>query len=252
MLQTESHSMPNAHAESPRNDFNAEPDSEVHAILLPRANRRMVPVTALDYHLFSPSAHDPLLEQAYELWHDVWKATFEELDGATELFSDEFNRQDEIGVLASGGRCLSVTGIRWLDLSLARSRSDSYFRHWPGEVIEKLGRGLVLVTSNTVVHPDWRGSMIEPPRESAVEPSRLAFTTIAMSIRRLLASAAESAAGLSRNDRAMDRVSTALGGVAIGRIRLHGEETNVMHFPRGLAKPEGPVVDDLWARRHQG
>ncbi|HEU4582653.1 MAG TPA: hypothetical protein VFS67_30560 [Polyangiaceae bacterium] len=248
--------MPNA--KYSQKDFSAEPESgewtSVQPIVRSRPERRTIPVGALEYHLFSPQrARDPLLEQAYELWHDVWRATFEELDGAAELFSDEFCRQDEIGVLATGGCCLSVTGIRWLDMSLARARSDSYFRHWPREAIEKLGRGLVLVTSNTVVHPDWRGSMIAPPRELAeVEPSRLAFTTIAMSIRRLLASPAESATGLSRNDRAMDRVSIGLGGVAIGRIRLHGEDTNVMHFPRSLAKPEGPVVDHLWSRRHQG
>jgi hypothetical protein len=243
--------------QSSRNDFSAEPESGewtgVQPIVRNRPERRTLPVRAIEYHLFSPQrARHPLLEQAYELWHDVWSATFEELDGATELFSDEFCRQDEIAVLANGGRCLSVTGIRWLDMSLARARSDSYFRHWPGEAIDRLGRGLVLITSNTVVHPDWRGSQIEAPQDCAVAPSRLAFTTIAMSIRRLLASPADSATGLSRNDRAMDRVSAALGGVPIGKIRLHGEDTSVMHFPRDLAKPEGPVVDDLWARRHQG
>jgi hypothetical protein len=225
----------------------------VQPIVKPRGERRTVPVASLEYHLFSPQrARDPLLEQAYQLWHDVWSATFAELDGATQLYSDEFSRQDEIGVLEQDGQCLSVTGIRWLDLSLPRSRSDSYFRYWPGDAIDQLGTSLVLVTSNTVVHPDWRGAVIEAPRACTAEPSRLAFTTIAMSIRRLLASAAESATGLSRNDRAMDRVSTALGGVAIGRIRLHGEDTNVMHFPRSLARPHGPVVDDLWTRRHHG
>jgi hypothetical protein len=228
-----------------------EPASE-YTRIQPRLGPHTIAVEALEYHLFSPQrTHHPLLEQAYEIWRDGWQATLEELDAARRLFSDEFARQDEIGVISSGHRCLSVTGIRWLDLSLPRSLEDSYFQHWPDAAIAALGPSSVCITSNTIVHSEWRRTMVEAPSGEEVHGTRLAFATIALSVRRFLASGADSIIALTRNDRAMGRAAAELGATKLAQITLHGVETDVIVVPRADARPHVPVVEHLWRRRHQ-
>lgn len=213
---------------------------------------RRVQVEALEYHLFRPRrARDPLLERAYELWREGWRTTLFELDGTTELHSDEFGRQDEIGVLSLDGSCVALTALRWLDMSLPRAREDSYFKNWPVDALAQIADRVVAIASNTLVHPGWRGTLVEPPRGDARDPVRLAFTTNALSTCRFLASSAQSLIALTRNDRAIDRVMAALGSTRLARIEMHGIETDIVCIARADATPDGPVVDHLWARRHQ-
>jgi hypothetical protein len=244
----------NQHA---RNELDnvADPTSEVCTRIYRvqgRPEPRRVPLAALEYYLFNPrKTHDPLLEQAYEVWREGWLATLFELDGTTKLYSDEFARQDEIAVMAFEGRCIAVTGLRWLDLSLPRSLEDSYFKHWPTEALHRVAGRVVIVGSNTLVDPAWRGVRIELPNDETSEPVRLSFATIALTIRRFVASSADSLLALTRNDRAIDRTLSALGAKCLARTQLHGIETDVVCIERASATPEGPVVDDLWRRRHQ-
>lgn len=228
-----------------------EPASE-YTRIQHRLTPHTIAVEDLDYHLFSPQrAHHPLLEQAYEIWRDGWQATLEELDSAKRIFSDEFARQDEIGVLCNGDQCVSVTGIRWLDLSLSRAREDSYFQHWPKQALDALGPAYVCITSNTIVHPHWRRIRVEAQTGNEIHSTRLAFATIALSVRRFLASGADSIIALTRNDRAMGRAAAELGATKLAQITLHGVESDVIVVPRADAKPHVPAVDDLWRRRHQ-
>jgi hypothetical protein len=111
---------------------------------------------------------------------------------------------------------------------------------------------VVSVASNTVVHPEWRGALIEVPRGQKGDPARLAFTTIALSVRRFVASSADLLIALTRNDRSIDRVADALGATRLARIQMHGIDTDVICIERPNATPNGPVVDHLWRRRHQG
>lgn len=232
-------------------DANEAPSEQTRVRRKPRP--RILAVEELEFHLFVPQrAHDPVLESAYELWRDVWRDTFEQLDGIKQLHSDEFTRQDEIGVLTLGGRCISVTGLRWLDLSLARSREDSYFNPWPAPALAALGKSVVGITGNAVVHPDWRGALIQPPPGGADAPARLAFVAIALTIQRFFASPAECSVALTRNDRGMDRVAVALGATSLSQIQMHGVTTNVVTFPRNCVRQTQPVVAELWERRHQG
>jgi hypothetical protein len=227
-----------------------QPQDEATRIQL--RNPRRVPVEELEYHLFRPrTAHTPLLERAYELWREGWRTTLFELDGTRELHSDEFGRQDEIGVLSLDGSCVALTGLRWLDMSLPRSREDSYFKCWPADALAKIADRVVAIASNTLVHPDWRGTLVEPPRDQAGDPVRLAFTTNALSTCRFLASPAQSLIALTRNDRAIDRVMAALGSTRLARIEMHGIETDIVNIERADATPHGPVVNHLWSRRHQ-
>jgi hypothetical protein len=112
-----------------------------------------LPIDAIEFHLFRPrTSRHPMLRAAYELWRTEWQATLGELDGITRLHSDEFARLDEIGVLSVGQQCISLTGLRWLDFSLPMAKEDSYFQHWPEDVMRRLGRGLICITSNVVIH----------------------------------------------------------------------------------------------------
>src|SRR5215510_8573526 len=83
-------------------DDSASEHTQVQRVVRPAA----IAAQQLQYHLFIPrKTRDPVLNGAYELWRDVWQSTFLEADGVADLYSDEFTRQDEIGVLTVGAQC---------------------------------------------------------------------------------------------------------------------------------------------------
>ena len=227
-----------------------EPASE-HTAIRATVGHKTVAVEQLQFHLLSPRRYGVrLLDDAYELWRDVWRSTWQEAKGSTEIYSDEFTRQDEIGVLSLGSTPLSVTCMRWLDLSRALAIEDSYFKCWPHEAVTRVAGRQVCVGSNTAVHPEWRRTLIQPPGASG-EPARLAFTAIALTVRRFVASPAQSLIALTRNDRSIDRILTALGSTTLARIQVCGIDTDVICVDREKATPATLVVDDLWRRCRQ-
>lgn len=236
---------------SEANGGEEEPASEHTRIQ--RIARGPVAAARLQYHLLRPQvARQPLLEAAYELWHEVWQSTFLEADGTAELYSDEFTRQHEIGVLTAGTRCVAVTALRWLDLSTARSRQDSYFKPWPRAALQALGDGIIGVSSNAVVHPDWRGTLLAPPDGTQGQPVRVVHAAVGLTIQRFFESPAQCSVAVTRNDRRMDRVCQALGATSIGKITHHGVDADLMHFPRRALREVVPVFNDLWGRRQGG
>jgi len=229
-----------------------DPASEVTRVQPIGRPSQEVPVDALEYHIFSPQrARDPLLEDAYEVWRSVWLASFESVHGVYRLHSDQFVRQDQIAVISAGGRCISLMGLRRLDLSLARVRHDSYFEPWPDEVLASLPDRIVGVTSNLAVHPDWRGATVMSPR-SPEDSTRLSSLTIALSVRSSFASAVDSVIALTRNDRSVDKLASSLGAAKLGQITMHRTDADIVRFDRANAVTRGCVADELWERRHQG
>jgi hypothetical protein len=216
------------------------------------AQRSSLGVEAFEYHLLKPrTSRHPLLKGAYELWRDEWRATLEELEGSAHIHSDEFVRQDEISVLSVDQQCVSVTGLRWLDLSLPMAREDSYFRGWPDDMVQRLGSGVVGISGNTIVRSEWRRTLIDPSSERPGEPMPLSLVTLALALRRFIDVPTENVIGVSRNDRSMNRVGAAIGALKIGQITIHGVDSDVMIVPLANAAPRGAVVDALWGRRHQ-
>jgi hypothetical protein len=235
----------------PTRETSEDPVSEDTRIQ-PKSSPRCIPVEQIEYHLFRPQrAHDPLLDAAYELWRDVWRSTWQEANAARDVYSDDFTRQEEVGVLAAGKCCIAVTGLRWLDLTRARWREDSYFKTWPEHAAQRVTSRFVCVASNTAIHPLWRGALIEPGHASNGS-IRLAFATIALSAQRFLASPAEAMVALTRNDRSIDRIASALGATTLAQLEICGNDTSVMCIDRADAVKPGPVVHELWERRHQG
>jgi hypothetical protein len=189
------------------------------------------------------------MADAYELLRDGWQATLSELSGITSIDSDEFGRQDEIGVLAVGRSCVSVTGLRWLDLSTAMAREDSYFRSWPESAKTVLGSSRIGISSNTVVAKSWRRTLIEPRHGST--PTPMALATVALTLRRFIESSAEKFIGTARNDRSMNRIGTGIGGTKIGQVKVHNIDSDLICQTRQDAAHLGPVVEELWQRRWQ-
>jgi hypothetical protein len=233
--------------------FDEECESEqtqIQRIVRPEA----IAAQQMQYHLFIPrKTRDPVLDGAYELWRDVWQSTFLEADGVADLYSDEFTRQDEIGVLTLGTQCVAVTGLRWLDLTQAMAREDSYFKHWPSSAVAALGDGTVGISSNAVVHPEWRGIRVVGSEDHAAEPVKLTYVSVGLTIQRFYESHAEGSLAVTRNDRGMNRVCFSLGAQSLGQIELHGVEADLVHFPRNCIRKAHPALDQLWLRRrHQG
>lgn len=213
---------------------------------------RTLDIESLEYQLFKPrTSRHPLIRSAYELWRTEWQATLQELDGITRLHSDEFGRLDEVSVISIGQRCISLVGLRWLDLSLPMAREDSYFQPWPEEVMARLGQGIVTIVGNFVIHPDWRRALIDPSAERSGAPLPLAVASLQLAFRRFMQSPAEQVIGVVRNDRSINRVAAAAGALSIGQIELHGIESDLMIVTRDSARTRGAVSDVLWSRRYQ-
>ena len=226
-----------------------EPTSE-HTQVQRRVGLRTIAVEDLQYHLLSPRPmRHPIIESAYALWREVWQSTFLELDGVADLSSDEFTRQDEIGALMHGSRCVSIVGLRWIDLSLDMWRDDSYFKPWPRKPLADLQNRIIGISSNAVVHPEYRGTRVAPPVGACAEPARLAYLAVGLTIQRFFESSADCSVAVTRNDRGMNRVCLALGATRVSGIELHGIETDVMHFPKSCLRGREPALDHLWSRR---
>jgi len=211
-------------------------------------NSRLKIVLASDVALdvFCPTkARGAVPDAAYELWHSVWLATFRHLAGASHLDSNEFTRQDEILALSHAGVCISITALRWIDRTTRIGREDSYFRPWPPDALQKIGP-LLAVSSNTVIAETFRGARIQ---SDGAEPQRLSELIIGMALRRFAASKFHEFIGVARNDRKMDRVAAALGGKVIGRIIVHGIESDIMLFARSALPAFGPAIEEIWTRR---
>jgi len=214
------------------------------------ASRPRIQLAELTYHLFDTrTARGPLFDRAYALWRDIWTATFRELKGVTRINSDEFMRQSEIGALVRGESCVSLTGMRWMDLSRPMAVDDSYFSIWPEKPLQRLAGAQICIGSQTVVAPEWRGSLLLPPASVPVEPMSLTQATISMSLRRFVESKSSLFVGVTRNDRGIDRVAQALNGDRIATIPVHGLDSDIVLWTQGDVTDLGPLIGELWDRR---
>ncbi|WP_394841285.1 hypothetical protein LZC95_29970 [Pendulispora brunnea] len=185
------------------------------------------------YHRLSPRATSPgeraRLREAYACWQRVWRETFRQLDGTASLFSDDFTRQDEIGALFSGEECIGLTAYRFIDLSEPSARDDSYFKVWPGELLDEvLARALrVCVGSNLTVAEGWRGNL---------NGLRVSEVLLELAVRRFQESDADVMLGTMRNNRGMNRVSYRLGARPLReRVVHHGVEVDLVAWGRPRA-----------------
>ena len=194
------------------------------------------------YVILDPSLRHPpdhYFENAYRLWRDVWSATFREVEGRTSIDSDNFSRQDELGALFSGERCLMLSGFREVNLSLSPSRDDSYFRPWSNESLATLCKDgdLVLVGNQITVDPAVRGKDF---------PVSMKDLIVALSILRLMDSDCSVMAGTMRSLKGMNTLALRHRATKIPQeLKLHSETSEIFAFYRSSYELGLPHLEDL-------
>jgi hypothetical protein len=189
--------------------------------------RAVVRPEALSYRLLTPRHAGPmdlpLLGAAYECWSSVWKEHLLERDKVEYLPSDDFTRQDEIGVLFHGWECVGMTFYRWVDLTNPVYADDSYFRVWPRAAIEAACSAgpRLCIGSNLTLAPRWRKAIGCSVKQ----------LLLALAIERFLRSDSDAMVGQMRNDRGMNKVGIQLGfGLLQERVLLHGGPCDLVAF----------------------
>lgn len=187
----------------------------------------------LTYHLLRPRdagvADVALLGEAYRCWSEVWSETLFQLDGATDVPSDEFTRQDEIGALFHGYECIALSCFRWIDLALPMHHADSYFRIWPQEARAAAAREgtRVCIGSHITVAQRWR----------RVRGCSIRHVITALTLDRFRVSGGDAILGTMRDDRGMHKLTAGLGTHALGHAQLHGVPVTLIAFYRSSVRP---------------
>lgn len=168
----------------------------------------------LSFHVLRPRTCGPadvaLIGEAYRLWNDVWSATLLELDGATEVPSDDFTRQDEVCTIFYGYECVALVCFRYIDFANPMYHHDSYFRAWPAAARSAACREgtRLCVGSHITIAPHWRRSFL-----------RSVLGALTMDRRAI--SDSDAIVGTMRDDRGMSKLIANLGGTELGRAVLH-------------------------------
>ncbi len=181
---------------------------------------------SLRYVLQTPRGDGRDLDLAYATWRRVWTEALAELDGADRVFSDDFTRQDELGVLFHEDACVGMTAFRFVDFSVKQVQEDSYFAPWPASArTALLGVGRrVCIGSYLTVDAAWRG---------ARGPLRAKELLLTLAVERFLASYADVMAGTLRNNRGMNDLAYRLGARALAvDVQHHGVAVDLVAFHR--------------------
>lgn len=178
--------------------------------------------------------------EAYRCWSSVWEGTFKELDGQTQLYSDDFSRQSLVGGLFAGTRCVALGLFRDVDFDSAPARDDSYFKVWSESAVQGLLRHgpRVTVGSHITVDPEFRGEM-----NGRV---RLKHLISGLMVREFLESGRNAMTGTMRCDRGMQKEAGHFGGTCLqSGVRHHGVEVELVAFYREALREPGALITDL-------
>jgi len=191
--------------------------------------RQVIRPEALSYHLLHPKdvgpADVPLIGEAYRCWAEVWRETFAVLEGRSDVPSDDFTRQDEVGALFHGYECIALSFYRWVDLSSLIVRDDSYFSVWPSDICDAAcAHGTrICVSSNFTISAAFRRA----------EGCSLKDVLGALVVERFLASQADTLVGTMRCDRGMSRLTDRLGFTRLREgVTHHGVDVDLVAFYR--------------------
>jgi hypothetical protein len=205
--------------------------------------RAVIRPELLSYHLLRPSqvgvAEVPLIGEAYRCWSEVWKDAFRELENRTDLPSDDFTRQDEVGAIFHGYECVALSFFRWVDLASPMVQDDSYFSVWPQSARDAAcaDGSSICISSNFTLAAPWR-------RASGCS---LKDVLAALVVERFLVSDAHSLVGTMRNDRRMNELAYSVGlrPVLKGVIH-HGVEVDLMLYRRGsCSRPPAAPLEEM-------
>jgi hypothetical protein len=191
--------------------------------------RAVVQPELLSYHLLRPRdvgvAEVPLIGEAYRCWSEVWKEAFQELENRTDLPSDDFTRQDEVGAIFHGYECVALSFFRWVDLGSPLIQDDSYFSVWPQSARDAActDGANICISSNFTLAAPWR-------RASGCSLKDL---LAALVVERFLVSDAVALVGTMRNDRLMNALAYSVGlRPVVKNVIHHGVEVDLMVYHR--------------------
>jgi len=182
----------------------------------------------------------PLLGKAYECWSSVWRATLHELDNVTDVPSDEFTRQDEIGALFHDFECIGLSCVRWLDLENPIFRDDSYFKVWPADALRVASEygSSACILSNLTVAPAFR----------RVPDLNVAEALLGLAMNRFEHSDADVLIGTPRADRRVNQLAYRIGFCPIAPdVTLHGVKVDLVGYYRrtGMGATLSPAVESV-------
>jgi hypothetical protein len=186
---------------------------------------------------------------AYRCWKTVWAETLRELDGTSQLFSDDFSRQSFIGALFYDSNCVALGFFRRQNFNLSLAADDSYFKVWPEEAIKKLisdGHD-VMVGSNITVDPNFRGEIIPG--------LQLKNLIVGLMVRTFLETNADVTTGTMRVNKNMHQSASQFGSTLLHTgLRHHHVDVELVAFYRRLLllKNENSAdlpLETLWRNR---
>lgn len=189
-------------------------------------------------------------KKVYVCWRETWSRAFSELQVDKPFYSDSFTRQDYVGAIFHGSKCVALAFFRLMDATRDELAVDSYFSNWSDEHRRVLcSRGpRIIVCSNFTVHPDARGKQIGVHTKDLL---------MGMITETFLNSEADAMTGAVRVDRGVNGAGERWGAYVIDRKVPcdYGERnTDLIGFFKGhiLAQPRhemDALVKSLWAQR---
>jgi hypothetical protein len=185
-------------------------------------------------------ADDPQLAEAYRCWRATWRDAFAELEQHSELYSDDFTRQHEVGAVFQHDECIALSFFRWVDLSVPMNREDSYFRVWPEAAIDQACRegARICVSSSFTLAAGYRRSNV----------CSLKDVLVALIIERFLISDADAVVGTVRNNRGVDKLIYRNGFLPLMRNRrMYGVDVDLGAFYRRASRrePTSPINEQI-------
>lgn len=201
--------------------------------------------SAFKFFIFSPRDSNPvvhpLVKETYGMWREVWLAALGELEGATDLKSDDYTRQEQVGALLYEDEVVGSVFFTRVDLSDPMWRKDSYFAAWPEETMlewgEKRPGFQLMVCSWFTLSPKMR--------RNATGLSAKQLLTSLSTQHMLRTDGCSGMLGTMRNNRGMNTVTYNVNATPIlTDLQMHGVGVDLVIFDKETinAAPKGALM----------
>lgn len=185
--------------------------------------------------------HRAIHREAYRMWKDVWSQTLLEVDGSSQLFSDNFSRQSNIGALFRAGECVAMTVQHQVNFEEPTAADDSYFVAWPPRALKELTRdgSRVLICSHLTVAPAHRG-LIAPNLTYKL-------LIVDLAVRLLLESDCAVMTGTMRKMKGAHKTAFQTGASLICEdVVQHGEKADLVGFYKKTIQNNTELTKSVW------
>lgn len=202
----------------------------------------------LKFSILNPKLDWPLLEDTYSLWYDVWQFTLiKELKSRSKVSSDAFMNSQEIATLWLEHQVVAMIFLNWYDLKYKAVQDLDYFSHYPSQSLRSIisnGYTRVMTSTYLTVNPEYR--------RSTNFGAPLADIMIGLAIKQFLASGADGALAVTRNDRKVNEIFFRFGGIKIGETSSqHNVPVDLVLVPKSFSRESQDqkvrsIIDRLW------